>query len=100
VQALANGALPRVGVVVLKVREMCCVWMAQRDSRESCARVCTVKRFCGGGWFALDYRSLDIWLELARSCTARSCFQTSNPRSAREVEPWIHDVLFAGTIIT
>jgi hypothetical protein len=55
---------------------MCCVWMAQRGSRERCARVCKVKRFGGGGWFAHDYRSLDMDLELARSCTA-SYLQTS-----------------------
>ena len=55
---------------------MCCVWMSQRSSRERCASVCKVKRFCGGGWFAHDYRSLDMDLELARSCTA-SYLQTS-----------------------
>jgi hypothetical protein len=87
VQALANGALPRIGVVVLKVREMCCVWMAQRDSRESCARVCKVKRFCGGGWFALDYRSLDIWLELARARLAlASNFQSKIGSGSRAVD--------------
>jgi hypothetical protein len=38
-------------------------------------RVYKVKRFCGGGWFAHDYRSLDIWRELVHGFLP----QTSNP---------------------